>query len=59
MRYLVTAAKHMKNIRAIVKQTPITIIEELLESVFSVRSGRGYITRTPGRLSAVQLSEVK
>jgi hypothetical protein len=30
--------------------SPMTTIE-LLEAVFSIESARGYITRTPGRLS--------
>jgi hypothetical protein len=35
---LVTARKHVNNIRAIARQPPIKIIEELLEVVFSVTS---------------------
>jgi hypothetical protein len=38
MRCLVTASKHVNDIRIIVRQPPITTIEELLEAVFSVGS---------------------
>jgi hypothetical protein len=51
MRCLVAAGKHANDMRAIVRQPPITTIEKLLETVFSVGSARGYIARTPGRLS--------
>jgi hypothetical protein len=32
-------------------QQPVKTIEKLLEAVFSVGSARGYIAKTPGRLS--------
>jgi hypothetical protein len=50
MRCLVTAGKHVNDIRAIARQPPITT-EKLLEAVFSVGSARSYIARTPGLLS--------
>jgi hypothetical protein len=34
----ITAGKHIENIRAIGKKPPVRTIEELLETVFSVRS---------------------
>jgi hypothetical protein len=34
---LITAGKHINNIRAIARKPPITTTEELLETVFSVR----------------------
>jgi hypothetical protein len=59
MHCLIKAGKHVSNIRAIARQPPIEIIDGLLEAVFSVVSFRSYIARTPCRLSALQLSEVK
>jgi hypothetical protein len=38
MRCLVTIGKQGNNIRSIVRQAPMTIIEGLLEAVFSVGS---------------------
>jgi hypothetical protein len=38
MRYLVTVGKHVGNIRAIVRQPPITTIEGLLKAAFSAGS---------------------
>jgi hypothetical protein len=38
MRCLVTAGKHVNNIRAIASQPPITTIEGLLEALFSIGS---------------------
>jgi hypothetical protein len=55
MRCLVTAGKHAHNMQAIAGQLPMTAIEELLDAVFLLGLHRGYITRTPGRLSSVQL----
>jgi hypothetical protein len=56
---LVTVDKHVNNIQVTARQQPITV-EELLEAVFSVWSAlRLYSEDTPGRLRAVQLSEVK
>jgi hypothetical protein len=38
MRCLVTAAKHVNNIRAIARQPPVTTIEGMLKRMFSVCS---------------------
>jgi hypothetical protein len=38
MRYLVTASKHVNDIRAIARQPSITIIEGLLEAMFLAES---------------------
>jgi hypothetical protein len=58
MRCLVTAGKHVNNIRAIAMEPPIETIEGLLKAVFSLDPPRGYIARTPGRLRAVQVWNV-
>jgi hypothetical protein len=47
---LVTAGKHVKNIRAIARQPPITKIEELLKAVFSAGSGPDLYSEDPRRL---------
>jgi hypothetical protein len=61
MRCLVTAGKHVKNIRAIPRQPPITKIKGLLEAVFSVESTPSLCSedRRPAESSSVHLSEVK
>jgi hypothetical protein len=44
----VTAGKHVKNNRAIARQPPITVVEELLGTVFSVGSSkRIYYSENP------------
>jgi hypothetical protein len=47
MRCLVTAGKHVNNIRAIARQPTIITIEELLGPVFFVGSA-------PGRISGIE-----
>jgi hypothetical protein len=44
---LVTAGKHVNNIRAIARQPPITTIEERLGAVFSVGSAPGVKNEDP------------
>jgi hypothetical protein len=58
MRCLVTAGKHIKNIRLIARQPPIITIDVPLEAAFVLGPPRGHIASNPGRLSAVQWSEV-
>jgi hypothetical protein len=54
---LVTAGKHVNNIRAIARQPPITV-EGLLEAVFSVGSAPRLYSEDSRLAEAVQLSEV-
>jgi hypothetical protein len=54
---LVTASKHVNDIRAIARQSPMTI-EGLLEAVISIGSTPRLYSEDPGWLKAVQLSEV-
>jgi hypothetical protein len=58
MRYLVTAGKHVNDIRAIARQPFITTIEGLLEVVFSVESAPRLYRRISGR-STVALRVVE
>jgi hypothetical protein len=47
MRYLVTAGKHVYDIRAVVRQPPITTVEKLLAAVFSVGSAPKLYSEDP------------
>jgi hypothetical protein len=55
MRYLVTASKHVKNIRTIAKQPPIPTIEKLLEAVFSVSSASRLYNEDPRPAERVEM----
>jgi hypothetical protein len=44
---LVVAGKHVNDIRTVVRQPPITTIEELLEAVFSVESAPRLFSEDP------------
>jgi hypothetical protein len=61
MRSLITAGKHVNNIRVIARQTPISTREVLLETVFAVGSDPRLYSEDsrPADSSSVQLSEVK
>jgi hypothetical protein len=61
MPCLVTADKHVNDIRAIARHPPITKIEGLLEAVFSVGCAPRLYTEDTSRdaISCQQLSEVK
>jgi hypothetical protein len=58
---LVTAGKHVNDIRDIARQLPITTIEGLVEAVFSVGSAPRLYTEDlgPAEVSSVEWSEVK
>jgi hypothetical protein len=53
MRCLVTAGKHVNDIRAIARQPLIITKDEVLEEVFSVASVSRLYSEDPGRLNAV------
>jgi hypothetical protein len=59
MRCLVTAGKHINDIRFIARQPPITTIDGLLDAVFSVRSAPKVCREDPRPAEVVELSEVK
>jgi hypothetical protein len=59
IRCWVTAGKHVNDIRAIARQQPITTIEKVLESVFSVGSAPRKYSEDPGPAERVQLGNIR
>jgi hypothetical protein len=56
---LVTTGKHVNDIRAVVRQPPIAIIEKLLEAVFSVGSAPRLYNEDPRPSERVNLRDFR
>jgi hypothetical protein len=59
MRCLVTAGKHINDIRDIARQSPIATIEKLLKAVFSVGSAPRLYGGDTRRAELFQLRDIR